>query len=102
MLDDEGVFWLHYGSWHGKSLFVGAYDEDIADKVRRYLESKLPENLFEMLEECLDKIYADDEDNLMYIIDLCNEYLEDTGYSLNLVFEDTYYDGAYFLSVLEP
>ncbi len=38
---DEGVFWLHYGSWHGKSLFVGAYDEDIADKVRRYLESKV-------------------------------------------------------------
>ena len=99
---DEGVFWLHYGSWHGKSLFVGAYDEDIADKVSRYLQSKLPENLFEMLEECLDQIYADDEDNLMYIIDDCNEYLEGTGYSLNLVFDDTYYDGAYFLSVLEP
>lgn len=99
---DEGAFWLHYGSWHGKSLFVGAYDEDIADKVRRYLESKLPENLFEMLEESLDQIYVDDEDNLMYIIDDCNEYLEDTGYSLNLVFEDTYYDGAYFLSVIEP
>lgn len=99
---DEGVFWLHYGSWHGKSLFVGAYDEDIADKVRRYLESKLPENLFEMLEESLDQIYVDDEDNLMYIIDHCNEYLEGTGYSLNLVFDDTYYDGAYFLSVLEP
>ena len=99
---DEGVFWLHYGSWHGKSLFVGAYDEDIADKVRRYLQSKLPENLFEMLEESLDQIYVDDEDNLMYIIDDCNEYLEGTGYSLNLVFEDTYYDGAYFLSVIEP
>ncbi|MGN8851659.1 hypothetical protein [Anaerobiospirillum succiniciproducens] len=103
---DEGVFWLHYGSWHGKSLFVGAYDEDIADKVRCYLNDKLPENLFEMLEECLDQLNvdadADDEDNLMYIIDDCNEYLEGTGYSLNLVFEDTYYDGAYFLSVLEP
>ena len=55
-----------------------------------------------MLEECLDQSYVDDEDNLMNIIDLCNEYLEDTGYSLNLVFDDTYYDGAYFLSVLEP
>ena len=56
-----------------------------------------------MLEESLDQIYvdADDEDNLMDIIDLCNEYLEGTGYSLNLVFEDTYYDGAYFLSVVE-
>ena len=54
------------------------------------------------LEECLDQSYVDDEDNLMYIIDDCNEYLEGTGYSLNLVFDDTYYDGAYFLSVLEP
>lgn len=100
---DEGVFWLHYGSWHGKSLFVGAYDEDIADKVRCYLEGQLPENLLEMLEEYLDQLYvdADDENKLTDIIDLCNEYLEGTGYSLNLVFEDTYYDGAYFLSVVE-
>lgn len=100
---DEQVFWLHYGSWHGESLFVGAYDEDIADKVWCYLDSKLPESLFEMLEECLDQLYvdADDENNLEDIIDPCNEYLEGTGYSIALVFEDTYYGGAYFLSVVE-
>lgn len=56
-----------------------------------------------MLEEYLDQLYvdADDENQLTDIIDLCNEYLEGTGYSLNLVFEDTYYDWAYFLSVVE-
>lgn len=101
---DEQVFWLHYGSCHGESLFVGAYDEDLADKVWCYLDSKLPESLFEMIEGCLDLLYvdADDEDNLTDIIDFCNKYLEGTSYSLNLVFEDTYYDGAYFLSVIEP
>ena len=101
---DEGVFWLHYGSWHGKSLFVGAYDEDLADNVWYYLDSKLPESLFEMIVGCLDLLYvdADVESNLPDIIDFCNKYLEGTGYSLNLVFDDTYYDGAYFLSVIEP
>ena len=40
------------------------------------------------------------EDNLDKKIELCNQRLTDTDYSLQLDFDDTYYAGVYFLSVI--
>lgn len=82
---------------------IGAYDEDVTYTVRNFLSTKLPESLFVMLDECLQDIYVeiDEEDNLREVVVLCNQYLEGTGYKLHLEFEDSYYAGAYFLSVVE-
>lgn len=43
---------------------------------------------------------VDGEDNLKEKVDLCGQCLENTGYSLRLDFDDTYYAGVYFLSVV--
>lgn len=99
---DEDVFWLHYGAVHGKSLLIGGYEEDVTQKVSAYLKQKLAENLFSAVEEHLTNVYVDidDEDNLKEKVGLCNQCLEKTDYLLRLDFDDTYYVGVYFLSVV--
>jgi len=42
----------------------------------------------------------DAKDNLEEKISICNQCLADTDYWLRLEFDDTYYAGAYFLSVI--
>lgn len=42
----------------------------------------------------------DAQDTLKEHIRLCNQDLADTGYFLQLDFDDTYYAGVYFLSVI--
>ena len=99
---DEDVFWLHYGVVHGESLSIGGYEEDVTQKVSYFLKQKFPENLFSAIQEHLKNVYADldDEDNLKEKVDLCNRCLENTDYSLRLDFDDTYYAGVYFLSII--
>lgn len=106
-LADEGViveevFWLHYGAVHSESLLIGGYEEDVTQKVSGFLKQKLPENLFSAIQKHLQNVYVDidGEDNLKEKADLCNQCLENTGYSLQLDFDDTYYAGVYFLSVV--
>ena len=78
------------------------YEEDVTQKVCDFIKQKLPENLFSTVQECLQNIYADidDEDNLKEKVGLCNQCLENTDYLLRLDFDDTYYVGVYFLSVV--
>ena len=99
---EENVFWLHYGATHGESLLIGGYEEDVTQKVCDFIKQKLPENLFSTVQECLQNIYVDidDEDNLKEKVGLCNQCLENTDYLLRLDFDDTYYVGVYFLSVV--
>lgn len=99
---DEDVFWLHYGAVHGESLLIGGYEEDVTQKVSGFLKQKLPESLFSAIQEHLENIYVDidDEDNLKEKVGLCNRCLENTDYSLRLDFDDTYYVGIYFLSIV--
>lgn len=101
---DEDVFWLHYGAVHSESLSIGGYEEDVSQKVSDFLKLRLPENLFSAVLEHLQDVYVDldDEDNLKEKVDLCNQCLEGTDYSLRLDFDDTYYAGIYFLSVSSP
>lgn len=43
----------------------------------------------------------DEDDQLEKRVCQCNQILESTGYRIQLVFDDTYYTGVYFLSVTE-
>ena len=99
---DEDVFWLHYAVVHGESLLIGGYEEDVTQKVACFLKQRLPEDVFFAMQEHLQNLYVDidAEDNLEEKIDLCNRCLADTNYLLQLDFDDTYYAGAYFLSVI--
>ena len=99
---DEDVFWLHYAVAHGESLLIGGYEEDVAQKVVSFLKQGLPEDIFCRIQEHLQNLYVDidSEDNLEEKIDFCNQCLEDTDYFLQLDFDDTYYAGTYFLSVV--
>ena len=99
---EEAVFWLHYAAVRGESLLIGGYEEDVTQKVADFLERRLPEDIFAALREHLQNIYVDidEEDNLKEKIDLCSQCLADTKYSLRLDFDDTYYAGVYFLSVV--
>lgn len=99
---DEEVFWLHYAAVHSESLSIGGYEEDVTQKVSGFLKQKLPEDLFSAIQKHLQNIYVDidDVDNLKEKVDLCNQCLENTGHSLRLDFDDTYYAGVYFLSVV--
>ena len=98
---EEAVFWLHYAAARGESLPIGGYEEDVTQKVADFLGQRLPEDIFAVVQEHLQNIYVDidAEDNLKEKIDLCNQCLADTKYSLQLDFDDTYYAGVYFLSV---
>ena len=99
---DEDVFWLHYAVVHGESLLIGVYEEDVTQKVACFLKQRLPEDVFFAMQEHLQNLYVDvdAEDNLEEKIDFCNGCLADTNYLLQLDFDDTYYAGAYFLSVV--
>ena len=99
---EEDVFWLHYAVVHGESLLIGGYEEDITQKVTVFLKQRLPEDVFFTVSEHLQNLYVDidAEDNLEKKIDFCNRYLVDTDYLLQLDFDDTYYAGTYFLSVI--
>lgn len=99
---DEDVFWLHYAAVHGESLLIGGYEEDVTQKVVCFLKQRLPEDVFFVMQEHLQNLYVDvdAENNLEEKIDLCNRCLTDTDYFLQLDFDDTYYAGAYFLSVI--
>ena len=48
------------------------------------------------------KLYVDIDakDSLEKKISFCNQYLRDTGYPLQIDFDDIYYAGAYFLTVI--
>ena len=98
---EETVFWLHYAAVHGESLPIGGYEEDVTQKVTDYLKQHLPDDIFATIQEHLQNIYVDidAEDNLKEKMDLCNQCLADTKYSLRCDFDDTYYAGVYFLSV---
>lgn len=99
---DEHVFWLHYAAAHGESLLIGGYEEDVTQKVTDFLKQRLPADLFFTIQKHLQNLYVDidAEDNLKEKIGLCNQCSADAGYSLQLDFDDTYYAGAYFLSVI--
>ncbi|MDE7207177.1 MAG: hypothetical protein K2N90_08500 [Lachnospiraceae bacterium] len=99
---EEDVFWLHYAAVHGESLLIGGYEEDVTPKVTDFLKQQLPEALFLTIQEHLQSLYVDidAEDNLEEKIGFCNQCLADTDYRLRLEFDDTYYAGIYFLSVI--
>lgn len=99
---DEDVFWFHYAVVHGESLLIGGYEEDVTQKVSSFLKQRLSEDVFCIIQEHLQNLYVDidADDNLEEKIDFCNQCLVDTDYLLQLNFDDTYYAGAYFLSVI--
>ncbi|MCI9035252.1 MAG: hypothetical protein HFJ08_14655 [Lachnospiraceae bacterium] len=98
---EEDIFFLYYDAVNGESLFIGGYDNDVTEKVRDFLKQKLPEDLFSAIQKCLQNIYVDidEDDTLEKTIALCNQHLENTGYIIQTVFDDTYCAGGYFLSV---
>lgn len=101
---DERAFWLYCDAVRSESLLIGGYEGDVTQKVSGFLRKKLPENLFSAIREHLQNVYADmdGEDNLKEKAALCNQCLENSGYSLRLDFDDTYCAGVYFLSVVLP
>ena len=100
---DERIFLLYYSAIHGKSLLIGGYEGDATSQVNSFLKSKLPENIFSKIECNIENLYVDvdDEDNIKEKIDCCNQKMKDSGYFINVAYEDTYCAGAYFLSVVQ-
>ena len=103
MRDDERIFLLYYSAVHGESLLIGGYEGDATSQVNSFLKSKLPENIFSKIECNIENLYVDvdDEDNIKEKIDCCNQKMKDSGYFINVAYEDTYCAGAYFLSVVQ-
>ena len=99
---EEDVFWLYYAAMHGESLLIGGYEEDVTEKITDFLKKQLPDDIFLTIQEVLQELYVDidGEDNLKEKIGLCSQRLTDKDYSLRLDYDDTYYAGAYFLSVI--
>lgn len=99
---EEDVFWLHYAAAWGESLLIGGYEEDVTQKIADFLYQRLPEEIFCKIREGLQDIYVDidGEDTLEEKIGFCNQCLSDTDFRLHLDFDDTYYAGVYFLSVI--
>jgi len=98
---EEDIFWLYYAVVQAESLLIGAYEEDVTSKVSTFLQGKLPTVLFSGVQMYLQDIYADidDRDNLRKKIDICNQYLSDKNYFIQVECEDTYCALAYFLTV---
>ena len=98
---EENIFWLYYMAVQGESLFIGGYEEDVTSKVFTFLKEHLPATIFVKIQKYLQDIYVniDDRDNLQEKIQICNQYLLDSGYYINVDSEDTYCALAYFLSV---
>lgn len=101
---DENVFWMYHAAVSGESLSIGGYEGDVTETVTAFLMEKLPETFFDRIRNLLQDLYADldEQDTLEEIIDLCNQSLADTGYTLRLDFDDTYCAGEYFLTVTHP
>ena len=80
---------------------IGAYEEDVTSKVSTFLQGKLPTVAFSGIQMYLQDIYVDidDRDNLREKIDICNQYLSDKNYFIQVECEDTYCALAYFLTV---
>lgn len=98
---DESEFWLFYAVQIGKSIAIGAYEEDVTAKVRAYLQNCLPNNLYDKINYTIKKWYVDiDVDSdFEKQITICNQKLEDSGYVISLQFYDTYCAGVYFLTI---
>ncbi len=98
---EEPIFWLYEGAVSGENLLIGGYDEDVSQKVQSFLKEKLPSDLFGAIEPELEGVYVDidDEDNLQAKIELCNQRLKGSVFSIHVDYEDTYCAGAYFLWV---
>lgn len=101
---DEGVFWLFYAAFYGNSLLIGGYEGDVTEKAGAYLQQRLPAGLLEGIMKKLAGVVVDldGEDDLEKRIDSCNKLLVESGYKLQLKFDDTYCAGVYFLSVSPP
>lgn len=100
-LIDEDVFWLHYAVVYGKSLLIGGYEGDVTKRITDFLKQWLSDDMFSAIQEYLQYLYVDidEEDNLKEKIGICNQHLTDFDCLLQLDYDDTYYAGAYFLSV---
>ena len=98
---EEDIFWLYYAVVQAESLLIGAYEEDVTSKVSIFLKEKLPEAVFADIQMYLQDIYVDidDRDNLREKMDICNQYLSDKNYLIQVEYEDTYCALAYFLTV---
>ena len=98
---EEDIFWLYYATVQGESLLIGGYEEDATSKVSTFLKGHLPETIFVGIQKYLQDIYVDidDRDNLQEKIEICNQYLSDSGYYIQIDSDDTYCALAYFLSV---
>ncbi len=99
---DENIFWLYYSVIQGESLLIGAYEEDVSEKAEKFFQQRLPENIFDTVKEHLYNLYVDfdTKDNIEEITGICNKCLAGTGYSIKLRYENTYCEGAYFLSII--
>ena len=61
----------------------------------------MPSNLFYNIKQCIQYLYVDlgTKDTIEEQIAACNQYLQNTAYSLLLYYDETYCAGAYFLKV---
>ncbi|NDO47449.1 hypothetical protein [Clostridium sp. MD294] len=98
---EEEVFWLYYSVVQGESLLIEGYDEDVSEKVTLFLKQKLPRNLFCNVLPYIQNLYVDlgTKNTIEKQIAICNQYLQNTEYSLQLCYDETYCAGVYFLNV---
>lgn len=99
---DKRIFSLYYSANHSESLLIDGYKGDATLQVTSFLKTKLPEDIFKMIEVNLKNLYVDidGEDNIKEKIEYCNKKIKNTCYSIKVEYEDTYCAGVYFLSVI--
>lgn len=66
-----------------------------------FLKQKLPDTIFCRIKERLQDLYVDlgTRDTLKEKMGLCNQNLANTGYSIQIEYEEMYCAGAYFISI---
>lgn len=98
---DENVFWLYYTALQGKSLLIGGFEKDVTERVKTFLRQQLPESVFHLINNDLQKLYVDlgTRDTLIGQIGICNNHLKTTVYFVQVQYDEMYCAGVYFLSV---
>lgn len=97
---EEEPFWLYHSAMYGESLLIAGYDEDVTEEVTSFLKQRLPETIFSKIQDDLFDVFVDlgTHDTIHDRINTCNLHLVNTAFSLQLLYDETYCAGVYFLS----
>ena len=98
---EEEPLSLYLSAWRGECLMLGGFQGDVTEEILRYLEPKLPLEVWGKLKD-LGPVVVDMEEpdgRLEAQLASYEEVLKGEHFALRVDFEDIYCAGAYFLSI---